>query len=166
VDQWPGLQAFGTTVRAVLPYVDVVIGTSEEIKAAAYTGSGEARISHSQVNESKVEADLDESVKRLLSRGPAVLLLKTGADGCMIHFGDGSEPERANGYPVEIVNTLGAGDAFASGLIYGVINGWSWHKSARLGNACGAIVVTRHGCANFMPSLGEVEEFVAGKGGL
>jgi len=165
-DQWPGLQEFGVTVRPVLPYVDIVIGTSEEVKAAAYMGMGAARVSHSQVNESKVDADLDESVARILARGPEVLLLKTGAEGCMIHYGDGSKPERAAGYPVEIVNTLGAGDAFASGLLYGFIQGWSWHKSARLGNACGAILVTRHGCANFMPTFKEVEEFVADKGGL
>lgn len=165
-DQWPDIQSFGTTVRSVLPCVDVIIGTSEEVKAAAYTGSGEAEISHSQVNESKIEADLKTSVTRILAGGPEVLLLKTGSDGCIIHYSNGSEPEQAKGFPVEIVNTLGAGDAFASGLLYGFINGWNWHKSARFGNACGAIVVTRHGCANFMPTVEEVEEFVADKGGL
>jgi len=165
-DQWPDLQTFGTTVRSVLSYVDIIIGTSEEVKAAAYSGSGEAEISHSQVNESKVEADVNESVSRLLKRGPEVLMLKTGSDGCIIHYGDDTEPEHAKGYPVEIINTLGAGDAFASGLLYGLINKWNWHKCARLGNACGAIVVTRHGCANFMPTLDEVEEFVKNKGGL
>lgn len=165
-DQWPDLQTFGTTVRSVLPNVDIVIGTSEEVKAAAYKGTGEAEISHSQVNESKVEADLNESVKRLLDKGPEVLLLKTGSEGCTIHYGNGSKPEHAKGYPVDIKNTLGAGDAFASGLLYGCLNGWDWHKCARFGNACGAIVVTRHGCANFMPTVEEVEEFVAGYGGL
>lgn len=165
-DQWPSLQTFGTTVRSVLPYVDIVIGTSEEVKAAAYSGTGEAEISHSQVNESKVDADVKESVARILERGPEVLMLKTGSDGCVIHFGNGSKPERAKGYPVEIKNTLGAGDAFASGLLYGYVNGWNWLKSARFGNACGAIVVTRHGCANFMPSEDEVESFVAERGGL
>lgn len=165
-DQWPDLQTFGTTVRSALSNVDIVIGTSEEVKAAAYKGTGEAEISHSQVNESKVEADLNESVKRLLDKGPEVLLLKTGSEGCTIHYGNGREPEHAKGYPVEIKNTLGAGDAFASGLLYGCLNGWDWHKSARFGNACGAIVVTRHGCANFMPTVEEVEEFVAGYGGL
>lgn len=165
-DQWPDLQTFGTTVRSVLPYTDIVIGTSEEVKAAAYSGTGEAEISHSQVNESKVEADVNESVSRLLKRGPEVLLLKTGSEGCIIHYRDGAKPQQVKGYPVEIINTLGAGDAFASGLLYGFINGWNWHKCARLGNACGAIVVTRHGCANFMPTLDEVEEFVKDKGGL
>ncbi|TVQ65451.1 MAG: 5-dehydro-2-deoxygluconokinase [Balneolaceae bacterium] len=165
-DQWPSLQAFGTTIRSALPYVNYVIGTSEEVKAAAYSGTGEAEISHSQVNESKVAADVQQSVNRLLDRGPEVLFLKTGSDGCVVHYAGDQKPEKADGYPVEIVNTLGAGDAFASGLIYGFSQKWEWHKSARFGNACGAIVVTRHGCANFMPTVQEVEEFVAGKGGL
>ena len=56
-------------------------------------------------------------------------------------------------------------DAFASGFLYGHLAGWPLERAARIGNACGAIVVTRHGCANFMPTLPEVEEFVASKGG-
>jgi 5-dehydro-2-deoxygluconokinase len=165
-DQWPDLQSFGAVVRSVLSYVDIVIGTSEEVKAAAYTGGGEAIIEHSQVNESKVDADLGESVKSLLSKGPEILLLKSGTEGCYIHHSDTKEPVHAPGYPVEVINTLGAGDAFASGFIYGVIEGWSLYKSARLGNACGAILVTQHGCANFMPTMDEVIDFTKDKGGL
>ena len=70
------------------------------------------------------------------------------------------------GYPVEICNILGAGDAFGGGFLYGYVNNWGWYKSARLGNACGAIVVTKHGCANFMPTMPEVLEFVEGYGGF
>ena len=78
----------------------------------------------------------------------------------------GGEKIDADGYPVEIYNILGAGDAFGAGFIYGHVNGWGWHKSARLGNACGAIVVTKHGCANFMPTYDEVMAFVGARGGL
>jgi 5-dehydro-2-deoxygluconokinase len=72
----------------------------------------------------------------------------------------------ALGFPVEIYNILGAGDAFGGGFIYGYVNDWGFYKSARLGNACGAIVVTKHGCANFMPTMDEVLEFVKPYGGL
>jgi 5-dehydro-2-deoxygluconokinase len=72
----------------------------------------------------------------------------------------------APGFPVEIYNILGAGDAFGAGFLYGYVNGWDWRRAARLGNACGAIVVTKHGCANFMPTLDEVNEFVIPYGGL
>ena len=56
-----------------------------------------------------------------------------------------------------MLNVLGAGDAFASGFLYGYLQGWPLERAARMGNACGAIVVTRHGCANFMPTLDEVD---------
>jgi 5-dehydro-2-deoxygluconokinase len=67
---------------------------------------------------------------------------------------------------VEIYNTIGAGDAFAAGLLYGHLRGWDWRKAARMGNACGAIVVTRHGCSNFMPYEQEALDFVASRGGF
>lgn len=165
-DQWPDLQTFGTTIRSVLEYVDIIIGTSEEIKAAAFTGKGSARVTDSQVSNYEVEADQDEAVELLLSRGPEVMVLKSGADGSYIYKKNGAEAEHAEGFPVEVKNVLGAGDAFASGFIYGFIQGWDWHKCARLGNACGAILVTRHGCANFMPAMDEVENFTGEKGGL
>ena len=68
--------------------------------------------------------------------------------------------------PVEVHNILGAGDAFAGGLIYGRSKGWDWYRSARMGNACGAIVVTRHGCANFMAFEEEALRFVEEHGGF
>ncbi|HUV13156.1 MAG TPA: PfkB family carbohydrate kinase, partial [Acidobacteriota bacterium] len=66
----------------------------------------------------------------------------------------------------EVVNVLGAGDAFASGFIYGYLAGWDWYKACRLANACGAILVTKHGCANFNPTLEEVNAFIEEKGGF
>jgi 5-dehydro-2-deoxygluconokinase len=63
-------------------------------------------------------------------------------------------------YAVEVVNVLGAGDAFASGFIYGCLKGSTLEESVRFGNATGAIIVTRHGCANFMPTLAEVQAFL------
>jgi 5-dehydro-2-deoxygluconokinase len=64
------------------------------------------------------------------------------------------------------LNTLGAGDAFASGFIYGYLNDWGWYKAARMGNATGAIVVTRQGCANDMPTLDEALALVESQGGF
>jgi 5-dehydro-2-deoxygluconokinase len=63
-------------------------------------------------------------------------------------------------YRVEAISAVGAGDAFASGFLYGYVNGWPLERAARLGTATGAIIVTRHGCANHMPSLPEAEAFV------
>ena len=100
-----------------------------------------------------------------VQNGPEALVVKRGSDGATIHLRDGSVTE-VPGFPVGIYNVLGAGDAFASGFIYGQLKGWDWFKSARMGNACGAIVVTRHGCANFMGYEDEVLEFIESEGGF
>ena len=168
-DQWHDPRAFGVTVRSALPNVDIVIGTEDEINAAMLVDVGQISLTHSQVSDARVEGDIDEAIATLLGLGPKALLQKRGEDGVRVHLkqADGSiEQIDAPGYPVEIYNILGAGDAFGSGFLYGHVNGWGWYKSARLGNACGAIVVTKHGCANFMPTLEEVQEFVAGRGGF
>ena len=105
------------------------------------------------------------AIDAFLEFGPEAVVEKIGPEGARIHL-KGGEVIHAPGFPVEITNILGAGDAFGGGFIYGFVNDWGWYKSARLGNACGAIVVTEHGCANFMPTMDEVLEFVKPYGGL
>lgn len=168
-DQWHDPRAFGVAVRSALRLVDIVIGTEDEINAAMLTDVGQMSLTHSQISDTKVTGDIDSAIKALLSLGPKALLQKRGSEGVRVHLkeADGSVTQiDAPGYPVEIYNILGAGDAFGAGFLYGYVKGWGWYKSARLGNACGAIVVTKHGCANFMPTLPEVEKFVEGYGGF
>jgi 5-dehydro-2-deoxygluconokinase len=168
-DQWHDPRAFGVVVRSVLPLVDIVIGTEDELNAALLLDVGQMRLTHSQVSDTKVEGDVSQAIDALLSLGPKALLQKLGADGVRVHVkrDDGAvEQIDAAGFPVEVYNILGAGDAFASGFLYGYVRNWGWYKSARLANACGAIVVTKHGCANFMPTMDEIETFVEGYGGL
>jgi len=96
-------------------------------------------------------------------------LQKRGAAGSRVHLAQADgEVERVDvpGFPVEVFTILGAGDAFAAGAIYGYVQGWDWRRTARLANACGAIVVTKHGCANFTPTVAEVMEFVESRGGF
>lgn len=167
-DQWHDPLAFGVTARSALRVVDIVIGTEDEIRAAVLSDPAHLERTHS-VSDTKVQGDVGEAVRRLLALGPRALLQKRGEHGARVHLAapaGGIETIEAPGYPVKIENILGAGDAFAAGFLYGHLHGWGWRKSARLGNACGAIVVTKHGCANFMPTLAEVTDFVAGRGGL
>ncbi len=168
-DQWHDARAFGVNVRSVLANVDIVIGTEDEINAAVLVDTSQISLTHSQISDAKVAGDSDQAVQALLKMGPSAVLQKRGEAGARVHLkrDDGDiEVIDAPGYPVEICNILGAGDAFGSGFLYGHVNGWGWYKSARLGNACGAIVVTRHGCANFMPTMAEVNEFVLERGGF
>ena len=163
-DQWHDPRAFGVVVRSALRYIDIAIGTEEEIKAATLTNLSQLTIEHSQISNPTIAGDMALAIETLLGAGPEALIVKRGIQGAAVHLTQGTVIDAAP-FPVEVYNTLGAGDAFASGFIYGHLSGWGWEKSACLGNATGAIVVTRHGCANFMPTMSEVEAFVTERGG-
>ncbi len=164
-DQWHDPRAFGAMTRAMLPLVDVAIGTEEEVKAAMLRSPEQLRIEHSQITAPDVEGNLEGAIERLNRSVREGLVVKRGPQGATI-FPAGSSPQDVPGFSVEVYNVLGAGDAFASGFIYGYLQGWDWYKSARMGNAAGAIVVTRHGCANFMPYEEEALAFVQQHGGF
>ena len=162
-DQWHDPRAFGVSVRLLLPLVSVVLGTEEEINAAMLTRAEDVTITFEQITAPVIHGDLAANVAALLARAPTVVV-KEGARGCTVYL-RGEAPQPVPGFPVEVVSVLGAGDAFAAGLVTGWLRGLGWAESARLGNACGAIVVTRIGCADFTPSQAEVDAFVAGQGG-
>ena len=166
-DQWHDLRAYGVTVRALLPLVDVAIGTVEEVNAAMLASESDVEISHQQISAPVVRGDEGAHLLAMLglATGLQAVVVKRGAKGATVHLRSG-EVVDAPGYPVEVVNILGAGDAFAAGFIYGRNAGWDWRRSARLGNACGAIVVTRHGCANFMATMVEAADFSERYGGF
>jgi 5-dehydro-2-deoxygluconokinase len=145
-DQWGARSEYSGLVSRLLARAAIVVGTEEEVTAAA---------DHD---------DLAVAVARLLDAADGPLIVKRGARGASIYRRD-EEPRDVAPFPVDVLNVLGAGDAFASGLITGLRRGWPLERAVRLGNATGAIVVTRHGCANFMPTWVEVEAFVSEQGG-
>jgi 5-dehydro-2-deoxygluconokinase len=164
-DQWRDPRAYGTAVRSALPCADIVMGTEDEINAAMLTDPSSVRLTHSQVSDARVSGNTAEHVVGLLERGPGVVVEKRGEEGCRVHR-RGEKAEDVPGFPVTVQNILGAGDAFGAGFLYGYVKGWDLRKAARLGNACGAMVVTRHGCSVSMPFLDEVMAFADERGGL
>jgi 5-dehydro-2-deoxygluconokinase len=164
-DQWHDARAYGVTLRAALHLVDVVIATADEAKAAALKEQAAVSVAHSQVSDAHVEGDVGQAIQAVLGAGPEALVMKSGAEKTVVYLRNGEVIEAAP-FPVEVYNILGAGDAFASGFIYGYLKNWDWRRAARMGNACGAIVVTRHGCANFMPYEEEALAFVEERGGF
>lgn len=164
-DQWHDPRAYGVATRTILPLVNIAIGTEEEINAAMLTEATQLTIIDSQISAPTVQGDLDANIAALLAHGLEAVVVKRGAKGASV-FPAGQPPRHIPGFPVDIYNILGAGDAFASGFIYGYLKGWDWYRSGRMGNACGAIVVTRHGCANFMGYEEEVLQFIEDRGGF
>jgi len=164
-DQWHDYRAFGTTMRAVLPLVKIAIGTEEEILAATLEHASQVTIKHQQISAPEISGDISASIKRLLTTGIEVLIVKRGREGASVYKKDGTM-EDVPGFPVDVLNVLGAGDAFASGFLYGMLQGWHLYKSCRMGNASGAHVVTQKGCANFMPTLKQSMDFIEKNGGF
>ena len=95
-----------------------------------------------------------------------MLVVKRGPMGCAVI--DGADPgvrsttrSTAAACDVEVLNVLGAGDAFSAGFLSGWVRGEDYDACARYANACGALVVSRHGCAPAMPTRVELDYFLA-----
>ena len=105
------------------------------------------------------ESDPARAANALLELGPEAVIVKVGAEGSLVVTKDGLE--RVPGFPVaRVVDPVGAGDAFAAGLIAGMLEGMSLAEAARLGNACGAFAVTVPGDIEGLPVRAEVDRFV------
>ncbi len=164
-DQWDDIRAFGITTRSFMRNTNIVLGTEEEILAAYLTDVSQLIISHQQISAPEISGNIEEAIEGILQLGVDALIVKTGSRGAVIHLPDGTVTE-VPGFPVEVVNILGAGDAFAAGFIYGYLKGWELYKCCRMGNACGAHVVTQLGCANFTPYEDEILRFIESRGGF
>ena len=161
-DVWPDPLAFGLSVRALLRDIDVVLGTEEEINAACLSSAEQVVVRHSMITAPEIAGDVEANTAALLAEVP-VVVRKEGARGCTV-FERAAAPRSVPGFPVQVVSVLGAGDAFAGGLVAGRLRGLDWRESARLGNACGAVVVGEIGCSHFAPSWAEAQAVMAGNG--
>jgi 5-dehydro-2-deoxygluconokinase len=161
---WPDVRAYGVAFRSIIPLVNVVIGTTQEVRSAIL--SGRAGVSADiHVTDGNTGGPAADVIGAALASGPEALIVKRGADSTFV-YARGGEVSEVPTFEVEVLNVLGAGDAFAAGFLYGYLKGWDLYRSARMGNACGAIVVTRHGCANFMPYEEEALAFIEERGGF
>lgn len=134
-------------LRTVLPGCDLIVGTEEEVLIA----SG--------------QADLLAALKTIRSLSAATIVLKRGPMGCIVYEGPISgrleDGIVGQGFPIEVYNVLGAGDAFMSGFLRGWLGGESHETSATWANACGAFAVSRLLCAPEIPTFPELSHFLA-----
>jgi len=140
---WEEASAYGVSVRLGCRFAEVVVGNEEELAAA--TGV----------------ADEEGAAERILELGPSLVVVKRGPRGCALHEREGVR--QVPGVEVEVVNGLGAGDAFAAALGYGLLRGLDPPRWARLGNAAGALVAAQIPCSAAMPDLAELERAVGGE---
>ena len=133
-------------LKTVLPDCDLIVGTEEEIMIASGAD------------------DCLSALKTIRALSPATIVLKRGAMGCIVYDGPISDNLEdgivGKGFPIEIYNVLGAGDAFMSGLLRGWLGGESFETAATWANACGAFAVSRLLCAPEIPTFEELQYFL------
>lgn len=155
---WADPADFGRTMRRLLPLVDVAIGTEEELAGALLNG---ARPLAQPTSPAEVE-QLDHLVAESVDRDGGAIVVKRGILGASVF--DSSGRRDVAGFPANVINTVGAGDSFAGGLIRSRLLGLEWESAIRFANACGAIQVGRHGCSAAFPTTAEVEAFMKDHG--
>ncbi len=133
-------------LREIAGLCDLIVGTEEEFQILGG------------------EADVEAALRAVRAETAALLVCKRGPLGCVAFegavdrgFADGIA---RRGVDIEVFNVLGAGDAFMAGFLRGWLRGKPAATCCDFANACGAIVVSRHGCAPAMPTWPELDHFL------
>jgi 5-dehydro-2-deoxygluconokinase len=134
---WPSREEARRWVQRALDHVTVAVGNLDECDTAVGLREPEA------------------AAAALRDRGVETVVVKQGPDGVLAS--DGRSKVQVRPLPVEVVNGLGAGDAFGGALCHGLLAGWDLERVMRFANAAGAIVASRLACADAMPDSAEVE---------
>jgi 5-dehydro-2-deoxygluconokinase len=134
---WPSRHDARRWVRRALPHVSVAVGNLDECDTAV--GEREPLAAAQALHEFGVE----------------LAIVKQGPKGVLAH--DRNVAVEVPPVPVDVVNGLGAGDAFGGALCHGLLAGWDIERVIRFANAAGAIVASRLACSDAMPTSAEVE---------
>jgi len=138
---WTGAAAAHEQVDLALEHVTIAVGNAEECEVAVG------------------EREPGRAADALLERGLSLAVVKQGPKGVLAATPD--ERVEVAPFPVEVVNGLGAGDAFGGALCHGLLAGWPLHRVISFANVAGAIVASRLECSTAMPTEREVEDLIA-----
>jgi 5-dehydro-2-deoxygluconokinase len=138
---WPSREEARRWLQEALPYATVAVGNLDECYTAV------------------AERDPAAAAKALRDRGVDLAVVKQGPRGVLAV--DTSGAVEVPPVPVEVVNGLGAGDAFGGALCHGLLAGWETGRVMRFANAAGAIVAGRLACSDAMPVAAEVEALMS-----
>jgi 5-dehydro-2-deoxygluconokinase len=137
---WKSREAAREQVQRALEHVNVAVGNLDEWDTAV--GTRDPRTAAS-------------------TPGLDLAVVKQGPKGVLARRGD--EWAEVPPVPVEVVNGLGAGDAFGGALCHGLLAGWELERVMRFANAAGALVASRLACADAMPTEDEVETLIGAR---
>ncbi len=138
---WDSEEEAAREIPRALEHVNIAVGNLDECEIAVG------------------ERDPLRAADALLDRGIDIAVVKQGPRGVLAKTR--SETIEVPPIPVEVVNGLGAGDAFGGALVHGLLEGWPLAQTIRFANSAGAIVATRFECSAAMPTSEEVLAMVA-----
>jgi 5-dehydro-2-deoxygluconokinase len=138
---WTDPEAARPFYTEALRHTTVAVGNPDEVEVA--TG----------------ERDPHTAARALLDSGVELAVVKQGPKGVLAVHRDGTTAE-VPPLPVNVLNGLGAGDAFGGALCHGLLAGWDLEKTMRHANAAGAIVASRLECSSAMPTAAETQAAV------
>ncbi|MGO2655029.1 MAG: 5-dehydro-2-deoxygluconokinase [Pseudoclavibacter sp.] len=141
---WPSSAVAHERIAQILPQVTVAVGNREECEVAVG------------------KTDPDRASEALLATGVRLAIVKQGPKGVLARTA--TERVEVPPTPVDVVNGLGAGDAFGGALIHGLLNDWPLERTLRFANAAGAIVASRRECSTAMPTEFEVDAMLDSTG--
>ena len=135
-------------LREAAGLCDLIVGTEEEFRILGG------------------ESDTEDALRAVRRLTGALLVCKRGPQGCVAFGGEigagFADGEARSGFDIEVFNVLGAGDAFMAGFLRGWLRDAPVAACCDYANACGALVVSRHGCAPAMPTWPELSAFLDG----
>jgi len=140
---WPHPDEASAQVGKALEHVTVAVGNREECEVAVG------------------ETDPQRAADALLERGVEIAVVKQGPKGVLA--ATRGERVEVPPFPVEVVNGLGAGDAFGGALCHGLLAGWDLRRILEFANVAGAIVASKLECSTAMPTEGQVQEHLASR---
>ena len=136
---WPLEVARSTIIRAI-GLAHIVFSSMED--ASILFSSGSAK----------------DAAKRFLEFGPSTVVVKLGANGCLV--ATRKEIFEIRSFEVSVVDATGAGDAFDAAFLSGILEGWDLRRCARFANAVGALTTTGKGAVNPIPERSVVDDFL------
>ncbi len=125
---------------------DVIIGTREEFNMME-------QFDHNNNHNDEITA------RKWFDYQAKIVVIKHGKDGSIAYTKEG-ESYKGVTFPANVIKTFGAGDSYAAGFIYGLMQGWDIPQSMEYGAAAASIVISSHSCSDAMPTTEQIDSYI------
>ncbi len=143
---WKNNDEIAVYYTAVAEHADIIMGSREEY----------------DLTQAIFAPDMDDeqTAKHWFSKQAKIVIIKHGKKGSTAHTYDG-EKYNIKSFPVTAFKSFGGGDGYGSAFLYGLFEGKEIIDCLELGSASASMLVSAHGCSEFMPTVEELEKFIA-----